>query len=650
MTDSETPVTGNSRKSSGGGSRLLGRIRDPVTVAVLTGLTLCLAGKLRWSTGAADDAPGLLRLLSADLVFLGGFLLAADLLRRAARFRGLTWLLFVASLPLVVLCFFEAVSLSGTGTPLHVSSLRLALARWDDVAAAGDLELGVATVSLWGLLCLLPIGLSSAAFVLARHRRKRAGLFLSLGILVLGLLFKLGPAGPGTYGEYRQHVTKRLLWQLWNTPQGRDLATLHVLGPIISGERGTDRSPNIVLIILEGIGYEDTSLADPSTDRTPFLAQLGQRGMTFDHVRATTPHTSKALYGILCGRYPVRNWELVEAADNFPVACLPQILGGLGYRSAFLQSADGTFEQRPRLIHHMGFDSFVARQDFEPPSPVVGYVAGDDHELISAAMRTLGASKRPAFVTLLTSITHHPYVLPPSSPAMEDVNAISDAQRRFYATIQYSDSWLGALFQELARESLLDNTVFFVLADHGEVISGGLVGRGHSNVLSETVQRVPFVVWGEAIGPTARDETPRSLVDVAPTVLDLLEVERPPHFEGSSLFAPPPPNRWLLSASWFPEGWLTAVREQLKVVWFVERDQWVNLQLPAETETQGTVDPEASGLLERWRDETYFDLDTAVFTSRTFYAGKWSCDEVHCWRTDTGAGLAYDPGDSEQTW
>ena len=645
MTDTDKPVEQSPRRF-----RWLGRTRDPVTVAVLTGLTLCLAGKIRWVNGAPADAPNLFQLLPADLVLLGGFLFAADLLRRVLRFRALTWLFLLASLPVVVLCFFEAVSLSGTGVPLHLSSLQLALVRWDDVAAAGDMELGVATVTLWGALWLLPIALSSVAYLWSG--RRRTGLLLGLGILTLGMLFRLGPSVSGTYGEYAQHVTTRILTQLVRTPDGLDVDRLEQLDPVISGRRLPDDSPDIVLIILEGIGYADTSLSDPATNRTPFLGQLGERGMAFDHVRVTTPHTSKALYGILCGRYPARNWEVVEAADNFPVACLPQILGELGYRSAFLQSADGTFEQRPMLVHHLGFDSFVARQDFDPPSPPVGYLAGDDHPLIDLAIGALEASKRPAFVTILTSIPHHPYVLPRSSPAMEHVNALSDAQQRYYATIRYSDAWLGALFQELARDGLLDDTVFIVCSDHGEVISGGFVGRGHSNVLSEAVLRVPVVIWGDGIRPAPRDTTPRSQLDIAPTVLDLVEVPGPQYFEGSSLLAPTSGDRWLLSASWFPEGWLSAVQDHVKVVRFVENDEVVALELPAETETSldGATLTNAADLLRTWRDESYFDLGTARFPPRSYFAGRWSCDANACWRSDAGAGLTYEPGDSELTW
>ena len=610
-----------------------------------------MAGKVRWWSAAPADAPGLARLLAADFLVIGSAILVCDIVRRVVRRSSVTWLLLLVSLPVVALCFFEALSLSGTGVSLHLSSIRLALARWGDVAAAGDTELGIGTVVTWGALTLIPIALSVALWLRSRSGEP-FGLLLGFAVLLIGVLSSFSPPTPGAYASHSQHVTTRLILQLVRSPDGRDLRSLEPLPPLVDEPQLPADSPNIVLIVLEGVGYSETSLANPALDRTPFLAQLGQSGMVFEHVRATTPHTSKALYGILCGRYPARNWELVEAADNFPVACLPHVLGARGYGSIFLQSADGTFERRPRLVHRLGFDRFVARQDLGDLSSKVGYLGGDDHGLIPATVGALQERDRPLFVTVLTSITHYPYLLPPSSPAMRSTNAMPDPHQRYNATIQYTDSWLGALFQELAGADLLRNTLFIVVSDHGEVFSGGRVGRGHSNVLAEETLRVPLVLWGPIIRRPGRDSAPRSLIDIAPTVLEILDVEAPQHFEGSSLRDNAPPERWLLSASWFPEGWLVAVRADEKVAWFVEQDRVVGFALPSEGEVRlptSTVTA-AMDLLVTWQEETYFDIDTADFSDREFYSGTWTCDESECWHTETQTGLVYTPDERERLY
>jgi arylsulfatase A-like enzyme len=97
-----------------------------------------------------------------------------------------------------------------------------------------------------------------------------------------------------------------------------------------------------------------------------------------------------------------------------------------------------------------------------------------------------------------------------------------------------ADEHLDRVFRALARLRLLDDTYVILLADHGERFFEKGVRGSHGGDHYENVLRVPLAIWGPGIEPR-QIESRVSLSDVAPTVLDLLEVDSDAQFSGSSL-------------------------------------------------------------------------------------------------------------------
>src|SRR5439155_10696408 len=99
--------------------------------------------------------------------------------------------------------------------------------------------------------------------------------------------------------------------------------------------------------------------------------------------------------------------------------------------------------------------------------------------------------------------------------------------------VAYVDAELAHLFAEISARRILDDAVVIVTADHGEEFrEHGFLAHGVN--LYNTTLRVPAIVLapGYAARSVADDV---SLLDVAPTVLDLLQLPREPTFEGRSL-------------------------------------------------------------------------------------------------------------------
>ena len=115
---------------------------------------------------------------------------------------------------------------------------------------------------------------------------------------------------------------------------------------------------------------------------------------------------------------------------------------------------------------------------------------------------------------------------------------ITDARRRYLEEVEYADQQLGRLLDALREAGQLDDTLTIFTADHGEGLGdhGGVGGMGHVRQLYESQLRVPLIFsWPGHLPEGMTVETPVSLVDLLPTVLDLLNVPDPMNRVGRSL-------------------------------------------------------------------------------------------------------------------
>lgn len=111
----------------------------------------------------------------------------------------------------------------------------------------------------------------------------------------------------------------------------------------------------------------------------------------------------------------------------------------------------------------------------------------------------------------------------------------SQLKRRYDLEVEYVDREIGRLLEFMERRHLLDNTLVVFLSDHGEGL-GDHNHFGHISQLYNSLLRVPFIMAYPGRLPEGRVIDERvGLVDLAPTVMDLMGLESPPRANGVSL-------------------------------------------------------------------------------------------------------------------
>ncbi len=121
----------------------------------------------------------------------------------------------------------------------------------------------------------------------------------------------------------------------------------------------------------------------------------------------------------------------------------------------------------------------------------------------------------------------------PRLKTLEDIGQWRPLVRAYLATISFMDSQVGRVLEALKKSGQLENTIVIVWGDHGwHLGEKGITGK---NTLWERSTRVPFIWAGPGITKDARCIEPAELLDIFPTLVDLLGLPARAELEGHSL-------------------------------------------------------------------------------------------------------------------
>lgn len=561
----------------------------PVTAALIQGTLLLLVLfyfrlakgiSLGLASGASNTLALLLPELGSVLVLEAG-LLAAALLTPGGLKRKVWWCLFytahlLAHLAIVV----EHTFFHFTGIRLSLQLLNYAFDNLEMLVSLIFFGVDGRLVSrlVVGVLCVLLGILLERKTQIGKALTIRRPLFLGAGIVapaVLGLaLMALPQPEQVRNSDLRTSTLSQLFFRLGDPDEALRRAAAFQISheelyqaPMVAAEAPPQgEGPNILLIILESTRADSVPPSAPQETwaSTPNLATLARQGLVFDHSYGSVTHTSKALVTILCGLFPRFDMPIHETLEgNLPIPCLPKLLTQSGYRTAFLQTALGKFENRPGLVRNMGFQQAAFQETLSSQGfDSTGYLGMDEMAMVEPARQWITrGGPEPFFLTLLTVSPHHPYQVP--GIPTEQVDASWDDYR---SALRHQDLFIGKILEILQEAGAWDNTVVIALGDHGEAF-GEHWRRQHDIVPYEEAARVPLTLWAPSLlGPPQRKGGLRHHLDIMPTVLELSGTDWQGKLPGKSLLSSPGHDRVLVSC-WFTDTCLAVRQGNRKLIY-----------------------------------------------------------------------------------
>lgn len=336
------------------------------------------------------------------------------------------------------------------------------------------------------------------------------------------------------------------------------------------------RRLNVVVIILESFRRRSVTPYTPTLATTPFLDALAQRSLLVEHCSAVVSYTNKALTALLAGLYPEHSREVIEAVPGrLPGTGLPALLQPHGYRTAFFTPAKLSFEKKDQLLDNLGFaekhgDGDYAADGFD----VTNYFGHEDRVMMAPSLAWIDdarAADAPFFLTYLTLTAHHPYKTPEAFPRQRFAPH-NERLDEYLNALHYTDAFLRELFDAFEQRGLFENTVFFLVGDHGEAFGEhGLTL--HGDVIWEEALEVPAMIYAPALFPEGgRITGARSQLDLLPTVADVLGLRlEAGHLPGTSLLDPAPPGRALFHHTYDGIRAVALREDTLKYVYYNQR-------------------------------------------------------------------------------
>lgn len=312
---------------------------------------------------------------------------------------------------------------------------------------------------------------------------------------------------------------------------------------------------NVLFFVMESVSFEALETYGTGDSLMPSLARYRDRATTFRSVYAQGPATDMGMLSLLCATYPwLSHRTLTKEHPDIPLPSLSGELKRHGYRTGFFSSADLTFSGMGDFLSHRGFDLLedvrTRRGPFTRMRSERWYFLDGSDDIATA--RSLVAwlpespGETPFFAVLWTHATHYPYW---HTGPSRDFGVKDEALNRYLNAIRHGDEALGILLGALEERHLLETTLVVVMGDHGEAF--GRHGHyGHGTALYEENLRVPCVFINPRLFGGESRETLGGLLDIPPTVLDILGLEVPGDWQGHSLFSPDRPGRLYFCAPW----------------------------------------------------------------------------------------------------
>jgi phosphoglycerol transferase MdoB-like AlkP superfamily enzyme len=305
--------------------------------------------------------------------------------------------------------------------------------------------------------------------------------------------------------------------------------TREVLGEFFNVDSA--RPPNIVFILVEGLGKAFSGPKAYLGSFTPFLDDLAGKSLYWENFLASQGRTFAALPSILAS-LPFADKGFSDLGQRMPKhLSLMSILKHNGYRIKYYSGTDLDFDNERLFLQRQGADVLVGINDYDrtytkSPGTSWGY---PDRELMRKALEMdRQDSQQPYLSFVQTMSMHTSYSIPDQEKYIKLFEermtrlGFDEAQKvrhrtykQIYSTIMYTDEALRFFIEKYAELPAYGNTIFIITGDHRlpEIPMSTKIDRFH----------VPLIIFSPMLKRTAKIESISSQLDITPSLLAFLK-------------------------------------------------------------------------------------------------------------------------------
>lgn len=324
--------------------------------------------------------------------------------------------------------------------------------------------------------------------------------------------------------------------------------------------------PNIVILAIDTLRADHLGAYGNPGIRTPHLDAFAAEAVVFEDAASTSTWTLPSFASLFTGLEPQHHATLGGDHSFLPeeIPTLAQILRARGYHTSSLVAVDYLGEAFGMNRGFVYFDKWVTQQvstrsrayrgevqaliSFPPPRPWLAFVhyfdthdpyrppqpfdrmyyEGDPTVLPSDPARDLGVIHSPTNRIGIRD-TQQRYAW------LSDIADLDFPVAQYAAGVSFIDDHLGNVLERMRRKGTLDTSIVVILADHGEHLTEHDVYFTHRLPYSECLQVPLMIRLPGAAQAGRRVSDPVSLIDVLPTLMELVGEELETPTDGRSL-------------------------------------------------------------------------------------------------------------------
>jgi len=334
---------------------------------------------------------------------------------------------------------------------------------------------------------------------------------------------------------------------------------LGVMPPALASTGEVAAKPNVIWILLDACRPDHLSCYGYERKTSPAIDALAARGVTFDRNCAQANVTLLSVPSFLTGRYfpvctfaPI-HWEAESRVRPPYEEYISETFKRNGYKTAIITAHPGI---TPVGRLREAFDLY----QWPKGDPGESYAEFDT--LNQTILPWLEQFKDTPFFLYVHSLdTHAPhyvhdghdmwvdrsksnaFVVDSQQGEREQV-AVSTETGRSYVrgaydgSIHFADAHVGAIVDKLSALGILDQTIFVITADHGELLGEDGETLQHPNsITAQELMRVPLIMAGPGLPKGVPVTRLTQNVDIAPSLVDLLGLESRARYDGRSFMS-----------------------------------------------------------------------------------------------------------------
>jgi arylsulfatase A-like enzyme len=325
---------------------------------------------------------------------------------------------------------------------------------------------------------------------------------------------------------------------------------------------------NVLVFMMESVPARYVETFGGKYPVTPTIKRYADRSIRFDNIYANAPSTNYTLFSLFSSMYnDISYYGMTYSHPYLRLDSISNTLSTSGFRTAFFWSADSRFQRVDEFLLNKGLDVV---QDFRgqkcaEPTFKLSTKEWKNFDYISDFCSAQSISdwmnadpEKPFFGIMFTAMTHYPYIVNNPMFSARALSSVSGTEthyaddEKFNAylnALKIGDAALGNVLDSLDRSGKLDSTLVVILGDHGEAFGehGTYV---HASALYDENVHIPLIMINRHLFHGDLDHSVGGIIDIAPTILDILGHPLPKSWQGRSLFSEQRPNRTFFFAPW----------------------------------------------------------------------------------------------------